>query len=166
MIVIRPERSADGPAIFAVHAGSFPTDGEARLVDLLRAARRLTVSLVADVGGTIVGHVAFSPVTSATGVVGAGLAPVAVLGTHRRRGIAAELVRAGLRSCLESGIGWVVVLGEPAYYARFGFLPASELGLSDEFGGGSAFQAIELVAGAMPARGGVVRYAPEFASLG
>jgi putative acetyltransferase len=163
---IRPERFDDAAAIYAVHASSFPTDAEARLVDLLRAADRLSVSLVAEVSGSVVGHVAFSPVTVSSGATGAGLAPVAVAEAHRRRGIAAELVRAGLGACRDAGFGWAVVLGEPAYYARFGFRPAREFGLSDEYGGGSAFQAVELVAGALPAGVGLVRYAPEFASLG
>jgi putative acetyltransferase len=65
-----------------------------------------------------------------------------------------------------ANFGWVVVLGEPAYYARFGFRPASEFGLSDEYRGGSAFQAMELIDGALPAGAGLVRYAHEFATLG
>lgn len=97
--------------------------------------------------------------------VGAGLGPIAVAESHRRRGIAAELVRAGLEACREAGFGWVVVLGEPAYYARFGFRPAVEFGLSDEYGGGAAFQILELVTGAAPVGAGLVQYAPEFASL-
>jgi putative acetyltransferase len=59
-----------------------------------------------------------------------------------------------------------VVLGDPAYYGRFGFRPAHEFGLSDEFRGGPAFQAIELVPGALPRNAGLVRYPAEFASLG
>jgi len=153
-------------AVRAVHAASFPSDAEARLVDQLRDAGRLLVSLVAEVDGAVVGHVAFSPVTAATGVAGAGLAPVAVAAAHRRRGIAAELVRAGLRACRAAGFGWVVVLGEPTYYSRFGFRPAPEYGLSDEYGGGPAFQVAELVPGSLPVGAGLVRYAPEFAALG
>lgn len=166
MVVVRPEQASDAPAVHALNAASFPSDGEARLVDRLRAAGRLPVSLVAEVGGSVVGHVAFSPVTSASGAVGAGLAPVAVGLAHRRQGIAAELVRAGLEACRMAGFGWVVVLGEPAYYARFGFRPAAGYGLTDEYGGGMAFQAVELVPGALPVGAGLVRYAPEFALLG
>jgi putative acetyltransferase len=139
---------------------------EARLVDLLRAAGRLRVSLVAEVGGAVIGHIAFSPVTAASGVAGAGLGPVAVVEVHRRQGIAAELVRAGLEACRVGGFGWVVVMGEPAYYGRFGFRPAAEFGLTDEYGGGPVFQAIELVPGALPVGAGLVRYAQEFAAVG
>jgi putative acetyltransferase len=166
MATIRPERAGDEAAVRAVHVGCFPTDAEARLVEALRAAGRLAVSLVAEVGGAVVGHVGFSTVTAAGGAVGAGLAPVAVAEGHRRRGVAAELVRAGLAACRAAGYGWVVVLGEPAYYARFGFRPAADFGLADEYGGGAAFQAVELVAGALPAGAGLVRYAPEFAVFG
>ena len=56
-----------------------------------------------------------------------------------------------------------MVLGEPAYYGRFGFTAAAAWGLRDEYGGGSAFQAVELRAGAIPRGAGLVRYAPEFA---
>ena len=121
------------------------------------------MSLVAEVDGAIVGHVAFSPVTTAAGAIGEGLAPVAVLAEHRRRGIAAELIRAGLDACRTAGVGWAVVLGEPEYYGRLGFRAAAEFGLSDEYGGGPAFQALELAPGGMPRGAGLVRYAPEFA---
>jgi putative acetyltransferase len=164
--MIRPERPDDVAAIYAVHAASFPTDAEARLVDSLRAADRLPVSLVAEVDGAVVGHIAFSPVTVAAGADGMGLAPVAVAEAYRRRGIAAQLVQAGLEVCRAAGCGWVVVLGAPGYYGRFGFRPGQSFGLSDEYGGGSAFQAVELVPGALPVGAGLVRYAPEFAALG
>lgn len=124
------------------------------------------MSLVAEIGDAIVGHVAFSPVTVASGTAGAGLAPLAVVVQQRARGIGAELVRKGLDACRQAGFGWVVVLGEPSYYFRFGFRPALQFGLSDEYGAGPAFQAIELVHGALPVGVGLVRYAREFSTLG
>ena len=170
-LVIRPEQPGDAPRVHAIHVASFQTPAEARLVDLLRAAGSLRVSLVAEVGDVIVGHVAFghvafSPVTAASGIEGAGLAPIAVADRYRRRGIGAALVRTGLDACREADFGWAVVLGEPAYYSRFGFRAASELGLSDEYRGGPAFQVIELIRGAVPVGAGLVRYAQEFATLG
>jgi len=163
--MVRPEKPEDVAAIYAVHGACFPSEGEARLVDLLRDAGRLAVSLVAEVDGAVVGHVAFSPVTAAAAAGGVGLAPLAVIERYRRRGVAAALVVAGLQACRAAGSGWAVVLGEPEYYQRFGFRPASEFGLSDEYGGGTAFQALELLAGGMPEGVGMVRYAAEFASL-
>lgn len=166
MEIVRPERPGDVAAIHAVHAASFPTDAEARLVSLLRAAGRLSVSLVAEVDGVVVGHVAFSPTSAANGAAGIGLAPIAVLPASRKKGIAARLIESGLAACRSAGFGWAVVLGDPAYYSRFGFRPASSFGLSDEYGGGAAFQALELVAGKLPSGAGLVRYAPEFAVVG
>ncbi len=164
-MILRPERPTDLAAIHAVHAASFPTSAEARLVDLLRAAGDLGVSLVAEIDGEIVGHVAFSPVSTSAGVTGGGLAPLAVAESHRHRGIAAALVRAGLQACPGAGYGWAVVLGEPHYYERFGFRPAATFGLGDEYGGGEAFQVMELTPGTLPHGAGFVRYAPAFASL-
>ncbi len=162
-MLLRQETAIDQEAIHAVHVECFPTDSEARLVDQLRYAGRLAVSVVAEVEGEIVGHVAFSPVTLASGETGIGLAPVTVLEAYRRQEIAARLIEAGLDACREAGFGWAVVLGDPAYYARFDFRPASEFDLIDEYGGGDAFQAMELMPDGMPMGRGLVSYAPEFA---
>jgi putative acetyltransferase len=163
---MRLEQPGDAAAIEAVHVASFPTRDEARLVGLLREAGALTVSLLAEQEGAVVGHVAFSRVTVSSGAIGVGLAPVAVLPAHRRRGIAARLIDGGLARCRQAGFGWAVVLGSPAYYARFGFRAASTFGLSDAYGGGPAFQALELIPGALPAGAGLVSYAPAFVTLG
>ena len=162
---VRAETSADHATIRAVHTASFPTAAEARLVDALRTAGRLTLSLVAEEEDEIVGHVAFSPVTLAGVPEGLGLAPVAVLPEFRCGGVAAHMIREGLAACRRAGAGFVVVLGEPAYYQRFGFMPAAAWDLRDEYGGGEAFQALELRPHPIPTGGGVVRYAPEFANL-
>jgi putative acetyltransferase len=160
-LVIRAERPADA----AVNAECFSTDAEAGLVDLLREGGHLSVSLVAEVEGEIVGAIAFSPVSTAKGDLGIGLAPLAVREAHRRRGAGADLVTAGLGACRDLGSDWVVVLGDPGYYSRFGFRPATEYGLLDEYGGGEAFQALELRAGSLPVGAGLVRYSEEFGLL-
>jgi putative acetyltransferase len=166
VITVRPERPGDEAAIHAVHAAAFPTAAEAGLVDALRTAGRLSVSLVGVVDDRVVGHVAFSPVALADTPGGLGLAPVGVRPAFQRRGIAAELIRDGLAACARAGAGFVVVLGEPDYYARFAFLPARRWGVRDEYGGGDAFQALELRPRALGRCGAVARYAPEFAALG
>jgi putative acetyltransferase len=165
MLTIRPERPGDEPGIHAVHVACFPGPAEAELVDALRAAGRLTFSFVAEAGGQVVGHVAFSPVSATGAANGVGLAPVAVVESHRKRGIAAALIRTGLDACRNAGWTWAVVLGSPAYYNRFGFGAATGFGLSDEYGGGPAFQALALSPGGMPTGAGLVRYAPEFAAF-
>ena len=165
MLRIRPETPRDHAAIHAVHLAAFPTEVEARLVEQLRAADRLTISLVAELEGGIVGHVAFSPVTVGTTTGALGLAPVGVLPAFQRRGVGSRLIEEGLAHARGLRVPFVVLLGEPAYYARFGFEAASAVGLRDEYGGGPAFQVIELVEGTMPTDGGLVRYAPEFAQF-
>src|SRR5436190_24334124 len=112
-MLVRSEQPGDIAAIHAVNAASFPTELEANLVDALRVAGHLTVSLVAEVDGTVVGHVAFSPVTAASGARGIGLGPVAVMESHRRQGVAARLISEGLLGCQSAGFAWAVVLGEP-----------------------------------------------------
>lgn len=163
---LRTEHPGDEAGIHAVVAAAFPTDAEARLVDLLRDSGDLALSLVAvDENSRIVAHVAFSPVTTARGDRGLGLAPVAVLPESQRRGIGSKLIRKALDRCRDGGAEWIVVLGEPSYYSRFGFEPAPRHGLHDEYGGGDAFQVLALVPGAIPRDAGLVRYAPAFASL-
>ncbi len=162
---VRPERVADTRAIHAVHVASFPTFAESRLVEQLRHSGRLVASLVAELDERVVGHAAFSPVSAPAGAHGVGLGPVAVLPDYRRRGIAAELIRKGLETCRSSQFGWAVVLGEPAYYARFGFRDASDFGLTCEFGGSPAFQCLELISPSLPLEAGLVHYAPEFRPL-
>ncbi len=165
-MLIRPEQPADIASIHGVHVAGFPTPLEARLVDHLRDSGHLTISLVAEIDSLIVGHVAFSPVTAAVSAApGVGLAPVAVLLSHRRQGIAAQLVQQGLDRCKSAGIGWAVVLGEPAYYSRFGFRPAAEFGLTDEYQGGPYFQALELLPDSLPKSAGLVKYSPAFTTV-
>ena len=162
--MIRPEEAGDVAAIHAVHASAFPTDAEARLVDALRAAGRLSVSLVATDSGRIVGHVAFSPVSLAGAASGLGLAPLAVTPDRQRQGIGGRLVRQALAVAAASGAGFVVVLGHPGYYPRFGFRAAAEVGLGNEYGAHEAFMVLELRPRSLPADGGLVQYGAEFAA--
>lgn len=168
MPAIRREQNGDAAGIRAVHVSAFPTDAEARLVDAIRKNGNTSVSLVAVLDDRIVGHVLFSPVSiegdtgSARGV---GLAPVAVRHEHQRRGIGAALIRAGIEECRRAGFDVVVVLGEPGYYRRFGFVPASSAGLANEYGVDAEFMVLELRAGSVRGLGGLVRYGPEFSAL-
>jgi putative acetyltransferase len=131
-------------------------------VDALRRADALTVSAVAVVGSRIVGHIAFSPVTIDDHSALA-LAPVAVEPTSQRQGIGAALIRWGLDECRRLEHGIVIVLGEPAYYGRFGFTPAAQFGIDCPFPVPSeAFMVLELFSDAAAGRQGMVRYRPEF----
>lgn len=162
---IRSEDPADQNAVRALHRCAFEGEGEARLVDLLREQSCPVVSLVAEDEGHIVGHILFSPATLDGADGGMGLAPMAVLPARQREGIGSALVRRGLEACRELGIGWVVVLGHPAYYPRFAFVPASQFGVTSDYEvPDDAFMAQELVEGAL-AVAGRARYHPVFASL-
>ncbi len=160
---IRPEQPGDEAGIRQILTAAFPTDLEARLVDDLRAASQPTISLVATRDDRIVGHIAFSPVTLDGVAVGLGLAPVAVAPEFQRQGFGSALITAGLALARQSAAPLVVILGDPAYYARFGFRPAEVWNLHDDYGGGEAFQAIVFDESAVTAEGGLVRYSPEFA---
>ena len=163
-MVIRSEQPGDFAAIRAVHASEFPSDAEGRLVDSLRATGRLSVSLVAVDGTRVVGHIAFSPVSVGGATSGLGLAPLAVSPLHQGKGIGSQLVREGLSAAARTGAGFVVVLGHPAYYPRFGFVRAGAVGLGNEYGADEAFMVIELRPGALPAAGGLIKYGSEFAA--
>lgn len=169
MIDIRPETPSDAAAIRRVHVEAFGQPHEADLVDALRAAGALRVSLVAAEAGAVVGHVAFSPVVirgGASTTNALGLAPLAVLPGWQRRGIGSRLARAGLTACGDTPYGLVFVLGAPRFYGRFGFQPAQSLGLTWEHGGPpGAFMVQALRRLMLPGIGGMVAFRPEFDGL-
>jgi putative acetyltransferase len=172
-LLIRPETPADIPAVDRVLRRAFPGPAEAALVERLRDSGQATVSLVAETGDTaagsqVVGHVLFSPVSlvaqcAADG--GFGLAPVAVDPDHQGHGIGSWLVTEGLGACRRRGARFVVVLGDPGWYRRFGFEPARRYGLDSEYDAGDAFQVLPLRPGTLPTTGGLVRYGAAFAGL-
>jgi len=161
--MIRPESPEDHEAIRLIHERAFENKLEAELVDRLRANGNLGASLVAVSEESVVGHIAFSPVTLAGAPDGWGMAPLAVLPEHQRQGFGSALIEAGISLARERGVAWMVVLGDPAYYPRFGFIPASEFGLQNEYGVDEPFMALPLEEGALDAHQGLVRYGAEFA---
>lgn len=168
-IVIRPEQPSDAGPIGVVHRAAFPSDAEARLVARLRENSHAPVSLVCEIEGHIVGHILFSPVEIVGNTMnagGLGLAPVAVRPEYQRMGIGSSLITAGLAASRLAEVAFVVVLGHPEYYPRFGFRNARQRGLSNEYEADEAFMVIELVPGSLPANGGLVCYGSEFAEFG
>ena len=167
MLTIRPPVAAEQDAILAVHRAAFGREDEARLVDQLAAAGRNVFEWLAEQDGAIVAHTLFSPVRIEHGDDGRvlGLAPVAVTPAWQRRGVGTALLRAALSDLVATPWRAIVVLGDPAYYARFGFAPASKTGLHDTYGGGDAFMALALRDGGLDGYRGRVDYAPEFANL-
>ena len=126
-IRIRNETAADIAAIEAVTTAAFlhaphTSHTEQLIVSELRKAGRLSLSLVADSDGKVVGHVAVSPVSLSDGATGwFGLGPISVMPEHQRRGIGSQLMREALRILREQRASGCVLLGEPEYYGRFGF---------------------------------------------
>ena len=131
-IAVRPEVPEDRPAVRRVHLAAFGNHGllVADLVDELRTAEPM-LSLVADDGQAVIGHVLFSP-----GLLDAPrrlvpvqtLSPLAVLPDRQRQGVGAALVRAGLRVLADRGVPVVFLEGDPAYYSRLGFLAGAGVG--------------------------------------
>lgn len=146
---MRDERPTDLAGIRTLLDRAFPGEPVGQLVDDLRAAGDLTISLIAELHGEIAGHIAFSPVAIAPGRMRAvQLAPLAVSEMHRRQGIGAELVRTGIDRCATLDIDAVLVLGDPGYYRRFGFDPALAAHLRSRWSG-PYLMGLELRAGAL-----------------
>jgi putative acetyltransferase len=164
-IEVRHERPGDIPAVRDVNIRAFGQAGEARLVDALRSNDAVWLSLVATLDERVVGHILYSPVDIG-GITGAGLGPMAVLPDLQRRGIGTLLVEAGNRELAHAGCPFVVVLGHPDFYPRFGFRPARPLGIRCEW---DVADDVFLVSALDPAKmqgvSGLAKYRPEFSAL-
>ncbi len=164
---IRPERPEDFSEIRHVNELAFGQPAEAELVEKLRQACGDALSLVAE-DSAIVGHILFTPVVveEETGKhrIGMGLAPMAVRPDHQRQGIGSQLVRRGLDILRERGCPFVVVLGHPEYYPRFGFEPASKHGLVSQWENipAAAFMIVVFDVHGMTGTSGVAKYRDEF----
>lgn len=166
-IVIRPEAAADIDAITEVTVAAFQTleisdHTEQFIVAALRAAGALTVSLVAELDGRVIGHVAFSPVTISDGTRGwYGLGPVSVLPAYQRQGIGKALILEGLARLKVLHARGCCLVGHPDYYRKFGFENVAGLGV--EGVPPEAFFALSFD-GHMPQ--GTVTFHPAFAAEG
>ncbi len=132
-MIIRKEMVADVEAITEVTIAAFKTlpisnHTEQFIINALRAANALTISLVAEIDGQIVGHIAFSPITISDGSTGwYGLGPVSVLPAHQKQGIGKSLIKNGLSLLKELGGQGCALVGDPKYYKRLGFRNYPEL---------------------------------------
>ena len=177
MITVRQEQPDDIAAVRAINEVAFAPrtrremeagrSAEAGIVDAIRSACPDVVSLVAVDGNRIVGHIFFSPVSVSTSegtVRGMGLAPMAVLPELQRQGIGSILVRAGIEAMRDRECPFVIVVGHPEFYPRFGFVPASRHDLSCQWDGvpDEAFMVLVLDEDFMSRVSGVARYRDEF----
>ncbi len=167
MILVREEKQEDIPKIRTINKRAFGQSTEANIVDRLRENCDDVISLVAVDEDEVVGHILFSPVVieGKQGVIiGMGLAPMAVVPERQRQGIGLALVRRGLAIIQEQGYPFVIVLGYPEYYPRFGFEPASKYGFQCQWEGvpDEAFMVIVFNRDDIKNAHGVVRYRDEF----
>lgn len=134
-IILRKEQGGDIDAIARLTEAAFLSEEhsshtEQFIVNALRRAGQLTISIVALEGETIVGHVAVSPVAISSGAGGwYGLGPISVSPQHQHRGIGSQLMKAALAELQGLGAAGCVVLGDPGYYGRFGFKADASLEL-------------------------------------
>ena len=169
-VMVCEEQRVHISAIRDLVSAAFGQNDEAVLVDRLRDAKALPVSMVLVVDGEVVAHASASPMSwgSATEqtVVWA-LAPVSVKPEKQRQGFGSRIVRATIDRCISSGVEILTVLGNPNYYGRFGFTPASQHSLcivDADFG--DAFMVIELSEGSLSKACGSLRWHSAFDDLG
>ncbi len=162
--VVREETPADYDPIRDVNRLAFKQESEARLVDKLRADGDVVASLVAVEGDQVVGHIMFSKLPIETDgeiLRGAALAPMAVRPDLQRQGIGSALLKRGIELCRDRGYVVIVVLGEPAYYSRFGFSAERAKRLRSPYSGES-LMALELTPGVLKDGTGSLIYPDAF----
>ncbi|MCZ8148053.1 MAG: N-acetyltransferase [Roseomonas sp.] len=127
-VTVRSGRSGDHPQLAALYAAAFPNEDLLPLVDAMLVSGDCLASLVAIEGGSVVGHVLLTgcsvpPDTRRLALLG----PLAVLPASQRRGIGTALVHDALRRLAAANVTRIFVLGDPAYYGRFGFAPERDV---------------------------------------
>jgi putative acetyltransferase len=130
MITIRKEENRDRRLVSLIYKAAFGQATEADLVETLHKSCPERLALVAEEHGQVVGHILFTPATITTAgdekITGMGLAPIAVTPDLQGQGIGSRLVTVGLAILKEERCPFVIVLGHPHYYPRFGFVPAEQ----------------------------------------
>lgn len=165
LIGVREERPNDVAAIRDVNRLAFGQEQEANIVDALRSNGAVLLSLVALVDDRIVGHIMYSPIAVGE-VAGAALAPMAVLPEYQRSGIGSDLVKKGNEKLKDAGYPFIIVLGHPNLYPRFGFTPASNYGIKCEWDvPDDVFMVLVLDAAKMHGVSGLANYRHEFSTV-
>jgi putative acetyltransferase len=158
---LREETAEDYPAIGELLAAAFQRSGEADLVDALRKEGDLVFGCVAAEDDLFVGYAALSRMRAPFPALGLG--PVAVAAAYRRKGVASALLRWSMARAQNDKWGAIFVLGDGAFYGRFGFRPELAAGFGSPYSG-PHFMALALN-DSLPAKEGSVDYAPAFSRL-
>ncbi|HOM67800.1 MAG: hypothetical protein BWX85_00312 [Chloroflexi bacterium ADurb.Bin120] len=167
-INIAEESPRDIDGICHVNQTAFQSHYEANVVVRLRLNCDEICSMVAKFGEQVVGHILFSPVhivqNHGRSIKGMGLGPLAVLPNYQGKGIGMSLSQAGILRMKQIGYPFVVVLGHPGYYLRFGFTPASAYSIRCAFENipDEAFMICVFNSEVMQGVKGVAHYRPEF----
>jgi putative acetyltransferase len=162
-MIVRLETPGDVAAIRVIEEEAFGQPAEAQLVDDLRDAGDSVFSLVAIEGETVIGHAMFSRLQAPFPALALG--PVAVLPEHQRRGFGSRLIREGITRSEAAGWLGVFVLGDPAFYRRFGFDAGKASGFISRYAG-PHLMALPLGGGELPTDAGIIEHAAAFAKLG
>jgi putative acetyltransferase len=169
-MLIRQETKNDYKAIRQLNDGEFGGSEQSYLIDQLRSDSLVLLSLVADEGGDMIGHILFSriqidpPKAKAAPIAAVALGPMCVSSVHQKKGVGGALIQQGLRILKQRGESIVFVLGHKKYYPKFGFTPELAAKFSSEHAGGNFF-AIELQPGWAAGKSGAVRYPDAFSRI-
>lgn len=163
---IREEQAGEQTAVFTIESAAFGRDLEAKIVDKLREAGAVVLSLVAEIDGRLVGHALYSTVRLVDGEreeTAVALGPIGVDPEWQKQGIGGALIEVGKSLLHQRGYGFVFVLGHSDYYPKFGFQPTAPSGIRPEFDvPAHLFMVTELVPGALQGKRGVVIYDEAF----
>jgi putative acetyltransferase len=162
-MIIRSEAQGDIAAIRAIEEAAFPRSVEAKLVDDLRDAGDSVFSLVAVEDKTIIGHAMFSRLRAPFPALALG--PVAVLPDRQRMGVGSRLIREGIARSEAGGWLGIFVLGDPAFYRRFGFDAGKASGFTSPYAG-PHWMTLSIGRSELPTDAGSIQHAPAFAKLG
>lgn len=166
MIKIRKEGPGDFTVIKKINDLAFGQEQESKIIDSLRKNCDNLLSFVADDDGKVVGHIMFSPVMisgTEEPIWGMGLGPMAVLPEYQRRGIGSALVKEGIRILKDRNCPFIILVGHPEYYPRFGFKKASLYRIKCQWEvPEEAFMILVLDESAMSGVSGIAKYRDEF----
>lgn len=162
-MIVRSESPGDIAGIRVVEEAAFLQSAEADLVDDLRTAGDSVFSLVAVEGETVTGHAMFSRLQAPFPALALG--PVAVLPDRQRMGVGSRLIREGIARNEAAGWLGIFVLGDPAFYRRFGFDVGKASGFISPYAG-PHLMALPLGRNELPTDTGSIQHAPAFAKLG